>query len=266
MAGPGCDATGAAEALLRTGLSERGLAILSGVRTLEGILRKQEAGRVRLDRDWRDPGLYVLAIFGAPTPTTTWAWRLEGHHGSWNFTLAGERISLTPRFQGANPATVRGGPHDGLRLLGPEEDAARHVLAGLDAAGRARAVVSTRAPPMPQPSGNPDLTRERRRGVALGTLTAAQQARVWALVETWAAALHPTLAAAELARARATRPGALHFAWMGGLRAGAPCFFRVHGDTLHIEYGRSGNHVHSVWRDPAGDFRPPPAPKPSKTR
>lgn len=246
----------AAVALLRTGLGERGLEMFDGIRVLEGVLRRQEAAAVRRNPDWRHPGLYHLAVFGSPTPKLPWGWRLEGHHLSWNFTLAGERIAITPRFQGADPATAQEPGHAGLRVLGPEEDAARRVVAGLDAARRGRAVLSARVPALPSPRGDPDLTRARRRGIPLAELTAPQQALVWSLLEAWAAALHPELAKREIRRAKARNPGRLHFAWMGSTRAGAPCWFRLHGDTVHIEYGRSGHHVHSVWRDPRGVFAP----------
>lgn len=245
---------GAAVALLRTGLSQQGLALFDGIRTVEGVLRQIEARAVRRNPRWRDPGLYHLAVFGSPTPASSWAWRIEGHHVSWTFTVVGERVAITPRFQGANPATVQRGPHQGLRILGAYEDAARRFVRGLDDARRARAIRSTRAAPMPNPSGNPDLTQATRRGITLGQLSAPQRALLWRVVDTWLGVLHPDLATAIRREARASRPEALTFAWSGSLDPRAACFYRLHGDTLHIEYGRSANHVHSIWRDPRGDF------------
>ena len=244
----------AATALLRTGLSEQGLELLAGIRTLEGILRQAAARTLRRNPSWRDPGLYHLAVFGVPAPKATWAWRIEGHHVSWTFTVAGERVAITPRFQGADPASVPRGPRQGLRVLGAYEDVARRFVQGLDDARRARAVVSARADPMPNPSGSPDLSRVPRRGIALAALDEAQRARLWAIVDTWTAVLHPALARAERERARALRPGALTFAWTGSLDPRAACGYRLHGDTLYIAFGRSANHVHSLWRDPRGDF------------
>ena len=240
--------------LLRTGLGERGMKMFEGVRTIEGVLREIESRSVRRNPDWRHPGLYHLAVFGSPTPGATWAWRIEGHHVSWTFTIAAERVFVTPRFQGANPATVRAGPHKGRRILGPEEDAARRFVLGLDEARRKRAIVSSRAAPMPNPSGNPDLTQARRRGITAGELSQPQRALLLALVDQWTSALHPELARAVREELEASKPERLTFAWMGGLEPSAACFYRLHGDTLHLEYGRSGNHIHSIWRDPRGDF------------
>lgn len=46
-------------------------------------------------------------------------------------------------------------------------------------------------------------------------------------------------------------------AWAGGIRPGEPHYYRVQGPRLFLEYDntqRDANHVHSVWRDPRGDF------------
>jgi hypothetical protein len=49
----------------------------------------------------------------------------------------------------------------------------------------------------------------------------------------------------------------LHFAWAGKLDAHNSHYYRIEGPRLLIEYDnfhRDGNHIHSVWRDPLGDF------------
>jgi hypothetical protein len=49
----------------------------------------------------------------------------------------------------------------------------------------------------------------------------------------------------------------VRFGWAGGLSPGAPHYYRLTGPHLLIEYDntqRNANHVHSVWRDPDGDF------------
>jgi len=65
--------------------------------------------------------------------------------------------------------------------------------------------------------------------------------------------------AAEADRAKITGPAAenLHFAWAGSTEPRQPHYYRIQGPRLLAEYDntqRGGNHVHSVWRDPAGDF------------
>jgi hypothetical protein len=49
----------------------------------------------------------------------------------------------------------------------------------------------------------------------------------------------------------------LWFAWAGGTERGERHYYRVQGPELLIEHDNTqsgGNHVHSVWRVPGGDF------------
>ena len=64
-------------------------------------------------------------------------------------------------------------------------------------------------------------------------------------------------AEAEAAKYAGARIEALHFAWAGGIGKGAPHYYRITGPRLLAEYDNAqnrANHVHTVWRDPAGDF------------
>ena len=75
------------------------------------------------------PTLYHFYIFGTPSTSETWGWRVEGHHLSVSVTLVdGQTIAPTPAFFGANPANVKQGPQEGLRVLHAEEDLARELL------------------------------------------------------------------------------------------------------------------------------------------
>src|SRR5438874_615628 len=117
-----------AHALLSTGLSQQGYAKAATIMSLEQVLFDLEK-----KGPTRDAELYFFTIFGAPG-NTAWGWRLEGHHISLNFTVAGGRVlAVTPSFMGANPGEVREGPRKGLRVLGAEEDLARRLVKSLDA-------------------------------------------------------------------------------------------------------------------------------------
>jgi len=51
--------------------------------------------------------------------------------------------------------------------------------------------------------------------------------------------------------------GQVHFAWAGESEPGRPHYYRIQGPELLVEYDntqRGGNHAHSVWRHPTGDF------------
>ena len=64
---------------------------------------------------------------------------------------------------------------------------------------------------------------------------------------------------AEREMAKITGPSfpALHLAWAGSLEPDRPHYYRLQGHRLLVEYDnttRDANHVHTVWRDPVGDF------------
>ena len=238
--------------LVRTGLSEEGFTKSEVIRQLEQILYEQEG------RDIRDPDLYFFMIFGEPGDGNTWGWRYEGHHISQNWTIVdGSAIAATPQFFGSNPAEVLGGPRQGLRVLGSEEDQARDLLKSLNDEQRKAAKLSDEAP-------SDILTRAQQRvtlledfGVAHKDLDADQQAALWSIIEEYATAQPGPVAQERLAEVRDAGLDGIRFVWMGGEEQREPHYYRIQGPTFLIEYDNTqgnANHVHSVWRDFAGDF------------
>ena len=237
--------------LVRTGLSEEGFTKAEIIRQLEQILYEQEG------RDIRDPDLYFFMIFGEPGDGAAWGWRYEGHHISQNWTIVDGAVAAAPQFFGSNPAEVRGGPRQGLRVLGSEEDQARALLGSLDDAQRKAALVSDEAPSDILTRAQPRVTLLEDFGVAHKDLDADQQAALWSIVEEYAAAQPGPVAHARLAEVRDAGLDGIRFVWMGGEARGEPHYYRIQGPTFLIEYDNTqgnANHVHSVWRDYAGDF------------
>src|SRR5204862_1402912 len=119
----------AALALVKAGTSMSSYDKAVTIMSLEAILRDLEkAGAMVRNPDW-----YFFTVFGTPSKTGKWGWRVEGHHLSLNFTLDGSKvISATPAFFGANPATVKDGPRKGLRTLSEAEDLARQLIKALN--------------------------------------------------------------------------------------------------------------------------------------
>ena len=237
--------------LVRTGLSEEGFTKAEIIRQLEQILYEQEG------RDIRDPDLYFFMIFGEPGDGAAWGWRYEGHHISQNWTIVDGAVAATPQFFGSNPAEVRGGPRQGLRVLGSEEDQARALLGSLDDAQRKAALIADEAPSDILTRAQPRVTLLEDFGVAHKDLDADQQAALWSIVEEYAAAQPGPVAHARLAEVRDAGLDGIRFVWMGGEARGEPHYYRIQGPTFLIEYDNTqgnANHVHSVWRDYAGDF------------
>jgi hypothetical protein len=241
-----------ARALLASGLSQHGLLQAESVMALERVLRALE------NSDHRDETLYYFTIFGQPSTSQPWGWRVEGHHLSVNFTIAHGQVSATPNFVGSNPAEVHlAGPQDGQRVLAAEEDLGRAFVLSLDEAQRRKAILSDTAP-------GDILTRNDRvakspgpAGLSYADLTADQQAHFKALVELYANRLRPEVAAAELKKIADTGWSRLGFAWAGSVTPGEGHYYRIQSPDFVIEFDNTqnhANHIHTVWRDFNGDF------------
>jgi len=245
----------AATELLRTALTAQGLDKVRAVMALEIALREIES------RSSRDPENYAIAIFGTPGDAQAgWGWRIEGHHLSLHWTLRGDAyVSSLPQFFGANPARA---PRDfgtqvraGSRVLGAEEDRGFLLLRSLSPEQRKTAIFDTK------PYGD-ILTRNAAKvsplepkGIPFAQLGPEQQALLLSLISTFAEHLNPDLATARLARVRAGGLESVRFGWAGGVEPGAPYYFRIQGAAFLIELDNSGgNHIHSAWRDFAGDW------------
>lgn len=242
-----------AHALLSTGLSQRGYVKATTIMSLEQILRELEQGR----GPTRDPELYYVTIFGEPGAQSTWGWRVEGHHLSVNFTLVNGQAVSAPTFFGSNPAEVKTGPRQGLRVLAEEEDLARALVGSLSEAQRRQAIIQTDAPRDIITGADRKARRLEPLGIGYAALNSDQQHRLQELVEAYAQRHRPELATRDLEQIRQAGWDKVHFAWAGGLERGQGHYYRVQGPTFLLEYDNTqnnANHIHSVWRDFANDF------------
>ncbi len=239
--------------LLATALSHRGFLKATTIMSLEQVLADIEKAP-----DKRNPAKYYFAIFGLPGDKNAWGWRVEGHHLSLNLTVRDAQVvSASPTFFGANPAEVRDGPRRGLRVLASEEDLARDLVQAVIAAGRKEVTFTDRVPAEILTSADRQAKQLDPVGVLFTDLAPAQQTALRLLVATYAERLRPELAAHDLARIAAASWDKLRFGWAGGTAVGQACYYRVQGPTFLIEAvntQNNANHIHTVWRDFAGDF------------
>lgn len=251
-----------AHALLATGVSQRGYIKATTIMSLEQVLKEMEAGG--RGGFVRDPDNYFFTIFGQPSETGTWGFRVEGHHLSLNFTIdKGKVLADTPAFMGANPAEVMMGPRAGLRALGTEEDLARSLIQSLDGQQRQIAVLPG-APPNDIRTGEnfnidaiPNFDIHKPTGLPASRLNASQQETLIALIEEYAYRMPLELAEATMTEIKKPGLDKIYMTWVGGTNKGDPYYYRVHGPSFLIELNNTqnrGNHVHSVWRDLKNDF------------
>jgi hypothetical protein len=243
-----------ATALLATGMSPRGFAETMTTMSQEEILAAIEQGK----GPKRDPELYYFTVFGKPGAMDTWGWRVEGHHVSLNFTIVdGKGVAGAPAFLGANPGEVRDGPRKGLRNLTMEEELGFRLVKSLDGAQRGKAVFSDKAPADIVTGNKRPANVGEPKGILYAELRPEQQAMVRILARVYAHRHRDELAHQDISKIESAGWDKVRFAWAGGTEPGVGHYYRLHGPTFVVEFDNTqnnANHVHTVWRDPNGDF------------
>jgi hypothetical protein len=259
--------------LWRSGVGDAGFQTTEMIRSREPVLsamQQNEQGRLL-----RHPELYYFSIYGTPSTTGAWGWRVEGHHMSLNFTLAKGVISNAPLFLGAQPADLaaaglKGPAADAAakipaaqnRALVGEEDRARELVQALDQKQRAVAIFDR-----PEKRDADMLTGISTRtvkqlsppGLYARQMNAQQKDMLVKLVEVYLTRMPPDVAADR--RSKLLTGSSLDdiaFSWAGGTERGQAHNYIVQGPAFLIEYAQSRNnltgHIHTIWRDLQNDF------------
>jgi len=242
-----------AHALLAAGLSQQGYIKAVSIMSLEDVLRILE----NADPNYRNPQKYYFSVFGEPSDTGTWGYRVEGHHLSQNFTVVNGKIADTPSFFGSNPAEVREGPRQGLRILAAEEDLARDLLESLTPEQKKIAIVTDKAyPDILTMASRKAALEGQPSGLSAAKMTGKQFDLLQTLLSDYAQNVPEQLAQTRLEHIKNAGTN-LFFAWAGGQERGVGHYYRIQSPTFLIEYDNTqnnANHIHSVWRDFNGDF------------
>ena len=106
-------------------------------------------------------------------------------------------------------------------------------------------------------TGNDREVKLEFAGLSASDMSAEERQQLRQLIDLYVGRF--TGATASEVQQRLDRAGfeKLRFAWAGGLEAGQPHYYRVHGPTLLIEYDdtqNGANHIHTVYRDLQHDF------------
>lgn len=95
------------------------------------------------------------------------------------------------------------------------------------------------------------------KGLPGAALSVDQRRLLRRLLDVYVGRIPDELAEREAAKFDGERLTTLLFLWAGGVEPREPHYYRIQGPRLMVEYDntqRGANHVHSVWRDPDGDF------------
>ena len=242
-----------AGALLAAGLSQTGYIKAVTIMSLEEVLRviEGDAG------EHRNPEKYYIAIFGTPSDSGSWGYRIEGHHLSQNYTVVAGKVVGGPSFFGANPAEVRQGPRKGLRVLAAEDDLGFEVIHTLEEPQQKIAIVNPNAyPEILTGASRKAALKGQPSGISAAKMNSNQFDALIALVTEYAHNVPDELATHRMAQVNLAGKN-IFFAWSGGTKPGDPHYYRVQTPSFLIEMDdtqNDANHIHSVWRDFEGDF------------
>jgi len=243
--------------LVRAGTSQQGDETAKVIMSLEGILREQENNGKMV----RNPEWYFFTVFGIPGKTGNWGWRVEGHHLSINVTLDGAQVvTETPFFFGANPAIVKSGPKQGMKVLAPAQELAAKLFASLDDSQRQLAEQSK---PFPEP-GEKTLSPKVGDpvGLPVAKMNGSQKELLVKLLQHYTDRMPREIGLREMKTMADAGIDKVHFAYHGGVKDGEKRSYRVQGPTFVVEFlneqsdsaGNQANHIHSAWRHIKGDF------------
>jgi hypothetical protein len=242
-----------ASALLAAGLSQTGYIKAVTIMSLEEVLKiiENDSGEVR------NPENYYFSVFGSPSDTSTWGYRVEGHHLSQNYTVVNGEIVDCPSFFGANPAQIQEGPRKGLRTLAGEDDLGFELIHALDEHQQKIAVVAPIAyPEILTGASRKAALQGQPSGLSASTMNARQFDALMALMEEYASNVPDQLAERRIAQINKSGRN-IYFAWSGGINRDDPHYYRIQTPSFLIELDDTqddANHIHSVWRDLTGDF------------
>jgi hypothetical protein len=255
----------AAFALLRAGLSAKGLTLTRSIMRLNHTLAELNGNNFDEYGEW----LYHLTVMGTPSATEPWGWQLDGHHAIVNYFVLGDQVVMTPTFMGSEPATAPSGKYKGTSILRDEQRRALEFVNGLDEQQRGKAILAF------SKTGNNILTEAWKDNVVLDyagvRATDLRDPQRRQLLEL--AALYVNNMAEGHAKVRMDEVrGQLDrtwFAWIGRTEPGSVFYYRIHSPVILIEFDHNQpanlrhlaaeptlpnvEHIHTIVRTPNGN-------------
>ena len=254
----------AAFGLMRASLSAKGFDLTRNVMKLNETLAELAEDHAFLG-EW----LYYMQIFGEPSPTEPWGWKLEGHHAIINYFVLGDQVVMTPLFLGSEPVKATSGKYKGLEILQREQNDGLEMLKTLSEAQRKTAILNF------SKTGNNNLTEAFKDNVVIeyaglrtNDLASPARQRLRDLIHLYVSNMgegHGRVKMDEVDR----RLDNTWFTWIGGTQPDSTFYYRVQSPVILIEFDhqRPANlrkfaadpnkptqqHIHCVVRTPNGN-------------
>ena len=250
-----------ADALLQAFLSAEGYRQSKDIMLINGYLAEATGNTTRYGADQ-----FWISLYGNPSGTQPWAWRLEGHHLVLYVSVVGDQVVMTPTFMGAEPTRIPSGIHRGVNVMAQEEAAGRALIQSLTAAQNQRAQLSS------SKQGSNMLTEAYKdnavvapAGIEASQLSSRQRQLLLAIVKSYADQYRQELSAERL-REVEEHLNQTSFAWIGQNGVEAPIYYRILSPVVLIEFDQQRavslpgdpntplrTHVHTIVRTPNGN-------------
>ncbi|CAN5674077.1 DUF3500 domain-containing protein [soil metagenome] len=231
---------------------------INNIRRLDNVLKELEHRQP--GDNYRDTGKYMVTIFGIPSANTIWGWRFEGHHVAFHFSAnKNQLVAGTPGFLGSNPAIVLSGPQKDKQVLKEETAKGFAFLHALSTNELKKAVIDSLTPKEILTGASRKAMIEHPSGIRYSELSAVHQQQLLQLVNIYIHRYTRLFAETMLKEIQAAGLENLWFTWAGDTQQefGKPCYYRIQGPTIIIEYDNfqnKANHIHTVIRDLNNDF------------
>lgn len=224
--------------LLRSCLSTQGYLTVTAVMFNEDIQQKFEPNLGRNE--------YWVEVFGNPSATGFWSWKLEGHHLSLNFTFDGNHmISNSPFLMSTNPAnSITDSARAGLVILYKEEEMGRQLVNSLTTEQLKKGYNSRKKTEIVYSEQNKNDIVVPDEGIYFNDLNKQQQQLLQQLVAEY----FNNFNAGEMPSVNAFCNKKLRFFYVDSREKGKPHYYRFSNGKQIIEYENYNNHIHCFWR------------------
>jgi hypothetical protein len=254
----------AAFGLMSTALSAKGFELTRNIMKLNETLAELSG-----DHDFLGEWIYFIQIYGKPSATEPWGWKLEGHHAIINYFVLGDQVVMTPLFVGSEPVRAPSGKYKGLEILQQEQSGGLQLLNSFSTDQRNQAILTF------SKTGNNNLTEAFKDNVVINYaglrtrgLTAPTRQNLRDLIHLYVSNMdegHARVKMDEVDR----HLDNTWFTWIGGAQPDSTFYYRVQSPVILIEFDhqRPANlsrfaadpskptqqHIHCVVRTPNGN-------------
>ena len=254
----------AAYGLMRASLSTQGFELTRNIMRLNETLAELSG-----DHDFLGEWLYYIQVYGKPSATDPWGWKLEGHHAIINYFVLGDQVVMTPLFIGSEPVKATSGKYAGIEILQKEQNDGLAMLKALPEPQQKKAILNF------SKTGNNNLTEAFKDNVVIdyaglrtNELVGPTRQRLRELIHLYVSNMddgHTRVKMDEVDRHIENT----WFTWIGSTQADSAFYYRLQSPVILIEFDhqRPANlrkfaadpnkptqqHIHCVVRTPNGN-------------